>query len=291
MYQVLESRTNQFRGVEVRPDALPGDASDFRRRLDDSLRAWGSEGLLAVWLQVPIDRSALIPVAVEAGFTFHHSGDDYLILTHRLVEDAHIPPYATHFIGAGGVVINGQQELLVVRERYSVGGRPPALKLPGGALPPGEHLADSVVREVLEGDGGPNPLRILGVLPPLARLPLRQIRHLLRLPPQPLEQRDHHAVRGAGRVSVDALGGVPGRRKHWCIQQEHRASRPGEYWPGAGLHGRVSQYRRAGILHAVGPHRQFPVAAGRDGGFITVLSDGSLSVPVRNSNIVILRSG
>jgi len=134
MYQALESRTNQFRGVEVTPDALPEDPLEFRRRLDDSLRAWGSEGLLAVWLRVPIDRSALIPVAVEAGFTFHHSGDDYLMLTHRLVEDATIPPFATHFIGAGGVVINDEQELLVVRERYGFGGRPPALKLPGGAL-------------------------------------------------------------------------------------------------------------------------------------------------------------
>ena len=136
MYQVLESRTNQFRGVEVRPDALPEEPFEFRRRLDNSLKAWRSEGLLAVWLHVPIDRSALIPVAVEAGFTFHHSGDDYLMLTHRLVEDAHIPPYATHFIGAGGVVINDQQELQVVRERYAVGSRPPALKLPGGALLP-----------------------------------------------------------------------------------------------------------------------------------------------------------
>ena len=58
---------------------------EFRRRLDDSLRAWRSEDLLAVWLRVPIDRSALIPVAVEAGFTFHHSGDDYLMLTQRLL--------------------------------------------------------------------------------------------------------------------------------------------------------------------------------------------------------------
>ena len=62
MYQVLESRTNQFGGVEVTHDALPEEPFEFRRRLDDSLKAWSSEGLLAVWLQVSIDRSALIPV-------------------------------------------------------------------------------------------------------------------------------------------------------------------------------------------------------------------------------------
>ena len=67
MYQILESRTNPFQGVEVSPDALPEDPHEFRLRLADSLRAWSSEGLLAVWLRVPIDRSALIPVAVEVG--------------------------------------------------------------------------------------------------------------------------------------------------------------------------------------------------------------------------------
>ena len=57
------------------------------------------------------------------------------------------------FIGAGGVALNDNRELLVVREKYGFGGRPATLKLPGGALHSGEHLAEAVVREVLEETG------------------------------------------------------------------------------------------------------------------------------------------
>ena len=114
---------------------------------------WRSDGVLVVWLEIPIKQAALVPVAVESGFTYHHTGDDYLLLTCALVEGSHIPPYASHYIGAGGVVLTEDRELLVVREKFGFGGRPATLKLPGGALRSGEHLADAVVREVLEETG------------------------------------------------------------------------------------------------------------------------------------------
>jgi 8-oxo-dGTP pyrophosphatase MutT (NUDIX family) len=151
--EVLEATTNPFKGVVPKPSVLPDDPQEFRRALRHSLEAWRSQGLLVVWLEVPIGKSALIPVAVEEGFTFHHSGDDYLMLTRRLVENAFIPPYATHYIGAGGVVLNHNQELLVVCERFRRPGQPPFYKLPGGAVQPGEHLVEAVVREVLEETG------------------------------------------------------------------------------------------------------------------------------------------
>ena len=153
MEPILKSTINPLNGVGVSPDALPDDPQEFRRRLGNSLEAWKSEELLVVWLEIPIAKSALVPMAVEAGFSYHHAGDDYLLLTHRLVEGAHIPPFASHYIGAGGVVLNEDRELLVVREKYGVGGRTPSLKLPGGALRAGEHLGDAVVREVLEETG------------------------------------------------------------------------------------------------------------------------------------------
>ena len=151
--EVLEATANPFRGVVTRPSALPDDPPEFRRALRHSLNVWKSQGFLVVWLEVPIGQAALIPVAVEEGFAFHHSGDDYLMLTRRLVENTHIPPFATHYVGAGGVVLNQRQELLVVCERYRRPGQPPFYKLPGGALHPGEHLAGAVIREVLEETG------------------------------------------------------------------------------------------------------------------------------------------
>ena len=153
MVQVIESTTNAFGGAVATPEALPDDPSEFRPALRRSLDLWKSEGVRVVWLEVPISKAALVPVAVEAGFSYHHAGEQYLMLTHRLVEGAHIPPYASHYIGAGGVVLNEDQELLVVREKYGFGGRPPTLKLPGGALRPGEHLVEAVIREVEEETG------------------------------------------------------------------------------------------------------------------------------------------
>jgi 8-oxo-dGTP pyrophosphatase MutT (NUDIX family) len=69
----------------------------------------------------------------------------------ELQPDAHIPPYATHYVGAGGVVLDPERRLLVVTERHHRRRR--HYKLPGGALHPGEHIADAVIREVEEETG------------------------------------------------------------------------------------------------------------------------------------------
>ena len=151
--EVLESTENPFGGVIPRPDALPQEPEEFRQRLEHSLRAWKAQGSKVVWLELPIALAGLVPAAVEMGFTFHHTGDGYLMLTRRIVDGAFIPPYASHYIGAGGVVVNGNDELLVVHERVGRRGRPRSYKLPGGAVHEGEHLAEGVVREVREETG------------------------------------------------------------------------------------------------------------------------------------------
>ena len=150
---LLAATVNQFRGVVLDPEGLPADAGDFAASLQGSLEEWRSQQLLMVWLEVPIGKSAVIPAAVAAGFTFHHSGEDYVMMALRLVENAFVPPYATHYIGAGGVVLNERRELLVVCERHRNPGQAPFYKLPGGALLQGEHLEDAVIREVLEETG------------------------------------------------------------------------------------------------------------------------------------------
>lgn len=148
----LEFTTNPFGGVITDPAHLPDDSAEFDARLDCSLSAWADEGYKVVWLEVPIEKSGMIPLAVNRGFTFHHSDEEYLMLTCRIESDAFIPPYATHYTGAGGVVINDTDELLVVSERYRRS-KTPSYKLPGGALHPGEHLEQCVVREVKEETG------------------------------------------------------------------------------------------------------------------------------------------
>lgn len=151
--QGLQATFNQFGGVVVDPGALVDDLRLFPDQLLYSLGEWTVQGYKLVWLEIPIAKASLIPVATAAGFDFHHSGDGYLMLTVRLVPEAFIPPYATHYIGAGGVVINEKRELLVIWEKAHRMRNFRHYKLPGGALHPGEHLVDGVIREVFEETG------------------------------------------------------------------------------------------------------------------------------------------
>ncbi|MFW5688735.1 MAG: NUDIX domain-containing protein [Spirochaetota bacterium] len=147
---VLASTLNPFRGREIDPFQLPGHADSFARDLDESIAAWRAEGVKVVWLQLPVERAVLVPAAVAAGFAYHHATDAWLELTLRLEPDAYVPPFATHYIGAGGVVLTDDRRLLVIQERHH---RHRHYKLPGGALHPGEHIVDAVIREVREETG------------------------------------------------------------------------------------------------------------------------------------------
>ena len=151
--EILSARSNVFQGVEIDPDGLPQDPEVFERVLSASLEAWRVEGHQVVWLEIPVDRASLIPIAVAGGFRFHHCQESSVTLTLRLRAGAFVPLYATHCIGAGGLVLNEARELLVVLERAHCHRRPRYYKLPGGALKPGERLVDGVIREVWEETG------------------------------------------------------------------------------------------------------------------------------------------
>ena len=153
--KLIESTENAFGGVIIEPSALQANPDEFDGMLAHSLEAWKQADYRVAWLQVPIECSQLIPIAVNHGFTFHHSEQDYLMMTHQLEEGAFVPAHASHYIGAGGVTINDQRELLVVSERYhrQKNDGPPRYKLPGGALHAGEHLVEGVIREVKEETG------------------------------------------------------------------------------------------------------------------------------------------
>jgi 8-oxo-dGTP pyrophosphatase MutT (NUDIX family) len=153
MTDLLLHTVNQFNGVVIDPSRLPSDPGLFRDSLAQSLQAWQYEERALVWLEIPIAKARLIPEATEAGFAFHHASETHVTLTYRIQPNALIPSYSTHYIGAGGVVLNDQRELLVVSERHRRDKSRPYYKLPGGALHQGEHLADAVVREILEETG------------------------------------------------------------------------------------------------------------------------------------------
>lgn len=150
--ELLAHSPDMFGGIIVDRESLPSDVEEFTQRLRHSLEAWSTDGKRLVWVDVPRALATHIPVVVSEDFVFHHADEDHVMLVRRLVDDAFVPMHATHYIGVGGVVINDRNELLVVCERHRRSAQP-YYKLPGGALQPGEHLVDAVLREVLEETG------------------------------------------------------------------------------------------------------------------------------------------
>ena len=203
--KAIESTRNHFGGVLPKPEALPVNPDRFRVVLAESLKIWKAEKYRVVWLEVPIEKSSLIPVAVEVGFSFHHSGNDYLMATFQLEEGAFIPAHSSHYIGAGGVTLNENGELLVVSERYHrTRSTTPRYKLPGGALRQGEHLAEAGGARSFRRDGSAYALRCADLLSALAWIPIRQVRHLLRMPLTSPQSGDIDSGRGDRRKSLDA---------------------------------------------------------------------------------------
>jgi 8-oxo-dGTP pyrophosphatase MutT (NUDIX family) len=149
---LIKATPDPFGGVIIDAEVLTDQPDSFQRDLQESVSTWHGEQIKVVWLDLPISHVALVPVAVAAGFEYHHAETHRIQLTLRLVPGSYIPPYATHYIGAGGVVIRDGGELLVVSERYRRR-RGRHYKLPGGALGPGEHIEACVRREVLEETG------------------------------------------------------------------------------------------------------------------------------------------
>lgn len=149
---LLEHTVNRFNGIQIEAQALLHPPAVFAERLQASLAHWQAEGRLLVWLEIPLDHAQLIPIAAQAGFVFHHSQPHYTMMIFQIQPQALVPGYATHYIGVGGVVINEEREILVVSELHRSSARP-YYKLPGGALHPGEHLAQAAIREVFEETG------------------------------------------------------------------------------------------------------------------------------------------
>ena len=135
------------------PVHFPDDPAIFHQQLEASLTEWQTLSLPTVWLRLTERQAALIPAAVSLGFRFHHTLDDELHLVYRYDPDAFVLHYASHYIGAGGLVINNDNELLVIRQQPLRDGRKPGYKLPGGFIEVGEHLSDGVRREVAEETG------------------------------------------------------------------------------------------------------------------------------------------
>ncbi len=71
--------------------------------LVDSTSAWQKDGAIAIWIQVPLTHSRVIPIAANQGFTLHHTEGDNIYLAKWLLDCPNrLPAYANHQIGVSG---------------------------------------------------------------------------------------------------------------------------------------------------------------------------------------------
>ena len=143
---------NRFGDFIIDAGSLPQSASEFEEQLGRALPGWRA-GHKVLWLEVPLGAAELIPIAVGAGFVFHHARPKAVTLTLAPTPDSFVYADASHYVGAGGVVIDERRRVLVVSERFRGDMSRPYYKLPGGLLHHREDLADGVTREVLEETG------------------------------------------------------------------------------------------------------------------------------------------
>ncbi len=104
---------NQYGAVFIDPDSLPDKAHTFQKWLEAALPIWKKAGYLSAWVEISEERAYLIQTAVSMGFSFHNAYGHTRTLNLRLQPNAVLPDDASHYLGAGGVAINENNELLV----------------------------------------------------------------------------------------------------------------------------------------------------------------------------------
>ena len=102
---------NPFGGAVIDPDSVSSTVAEFASEIVKAIPKWREENIKVAWLEIPKDSFSVIAKASEEGFVFHHANEDYAMMTLQVEQNSFVPPYATHYIGVGGVVINQQKEL------------------------------------------------------------------------------------------------------------------------------------------------------------------------------------
>ncbi|CAK1817688.1 ADP-ribose pyrophosphatase YjhB (NUDIX family) [Vibrio crassostreae] len=144
----MEFTLDKFNGIIIAPATAPQDADTFHAELSEITEFSKQNNKGIIWISLPISLSHLIPVATELGFVFHNCLEDEITLIHKSEIVEFVPFIPTHTLGAGALITNGHNQVLMIKEHGMTG-----YKLPGGHIELGEGIEESVVRETLEETG------------------------------------------------------------------------------------------------------------------------------------------
>ncbi|XP_059064478.1 nudix hydrolase 2-like [Cryptomeria japonica] len=111
-------------------------------------------GKRAVWIKVPKEQATLVPVAIEAGFWYHHAEPSYLMLVYWIPQiPCTVPDNASHQVGIAAFVFNDKGQVLVVQEKCGPYKDSGLWKMPTGRINQRESIQEGARREVQEETG------------------------------------------------------------------------------------------------------------------------------------------
>ncbi|KAG8058509.1 hypothetical protein GUJ93_ZPchr0002g23201 [Zizania palustris] len=151
---LLDAFDDDYGGVVINPTSLPNTSNAFAASLQSSLSYWSKQGKRGVWLKIREDQADLVPVAIKAGFVYHHAEPGYVMLTFWLPDGPSVlPSTSLHQIGVGAFVMNDKNEVLVVKEGKCPSHCSGIWKIPTGFIDKFEDLFSGAIREVREETG------------------------------------------------------------------------------------------------------------------------------------------
>ena len=114
---VLAHSLDPYGGANIDAGQLPPEAAEFESRLLLSLHAWQLQGVQGVWLNLPINRSELVPVAVKHGFEYHSAAAESCVLCRWLPPSKSLLPRGpTAQVGVGAYILSSDNKILLVME-------------------------------------------------------------------------------------------------------------------------------------------------------------------------------
>ncbi|KAG6413894.1 hypothetical protein SASPL_126609 [Salvia splendens] len=187
---VVRWRDDGYHGVVIDPASLPSCADVFASQLQSSLALWRSEGKKG------------------EGFSYRDAEDGYVMLTYWIPDEpCSLPCGPSHQIGIATFVLNLNNQVLVVKEKWSCSCSG-VWKLPTGFIDKSEELFSGAVREVKEETGIDTEFMELVAFRHVHRVAFEKsdLLFVCMLKPLSLEiQIDENEIEDAKWISVDEL--------------------------------------------------------------------------------------
>jgi len=142
---MIKTFDDKYDGTIVDNTTLPQRKDVFKKEIELLIESLKNKKLL--WVKIPTKKADFIPILTNLDFEFHHCDGNNVMLVRKLAQDAITPTSKNYIIGVGAIVFD-EGQLLVVKDRFSIG-----YKLPGGYIDNSELIKNALKREVYEETG------------------------------------------------------------------------------------------------------------------------------------------